>query len=144
MSQAYQVTKVIHFCYGHRLLEYEGKCRHLHGHNGVLEVDVDTSTLDSLGMVVDFGEINEVVKTWVDNNLDHRMVLSRQDPAIPALQALGEPLFLMDENPTAENIAKLIWRETANLNFRVSEVRLWETPTSRATYRGEESTLAAK
>ena len=53
----FSVTREITFCYGHRLLRYEGKCRHLHGHNGVLEVDVDTSTLDSLGMVVDFFEV---------------------------------------------------------------------------------------
>ena len=135
--QAFQVTKVIHFCYGHRLLEYEGKCRHLHGHNGVLEVDVDARSLDNLGMVVDFGLVNDVVKTWVDDNLDHKMLLSKADPAIPPLQALGEPLFLMDENPTAENIAKLIWRATEDAGFKISEVRLWETPTSRATFRGD-------
>ena len=29
----YQVTKEIHFCYGHRLLDYNGKCMHPHGHN---------------------------------------------------------------------------------------------------------------
>jgi 6-pyruvoyltetrahydropterin/6-carboxytetrahydropterin synthase len=135
--QAFQVTKVIHFCYGHRLLEYAGKCRHLHGHNGVLEVDVDAGALDDLGMVVDFGLVNDVVKTWVDENLDHKMLLSKADPAIPSLQALGEPLFLMDENPTAENIARLIWHATEDAGFKISEIRLWETPTSRATFRGD-------
>ena len=93
--------------------------------------------LDKLGMVVDFGLVNDVVKTWVDDNLDHKMLLSKADPAIPPLQALGEPLFLMDENPTAENIAKLIWRATEDAGFKISEVRLWETPTSRATFRGD-------
>src|SRR5712691_644802 len=89
----FQVTKVIHFCYGHRLLEYEGKCRYLHGHNGVLEVDVDARSLDNLGMVIDFGVVNDVVKTWVDDNLDHKMLLSKADPVIAALVALDEPLF---------------------------------------------------
>jgi 6-pyruvoyltetrahydropterin/6-carboxytetrahydropterin synthase len=133
----FQVTKVIHFCYGHRLLEYEGKCRYLHGHNGVLEVDVDARSLDNLGMVIDFGVVNDVVKTWVDDNLDHKMLLSKADPVIAALAALDEPLFLMDDNPTAENIAKLIWHATEDAGFKVSEVRLWETPTSRATFRCE-------
>ncbi|MDP2600705.1 MAG: 6-carboxytetrahydropterin synthase, partial [Deltaproteobacteria bacterium] len=45
----YTVTKTIHFCYGHRLLNYNGKCRHLHGHNARVEIDVAAETLDSLG-----------------------------------------------------------------------------------------------
>ena len=107
--QRYQVTKVIEFSYGHRLLDYAGKCRYLHGHNGLLEVDIDAAALDDLGMVVDFGQVNDVVKTWVNDNLDHRMLLCRRDPVVPLLQQLQEPLFLMDENPTAENIAQVIW-----------------------------------
>ena len=133
----FQVTKVIEFAYGHRLLEYEGKCRHLHGHNGMLEVDIDSESLDRLGMVIDFGEVNDVIKTWVNDNLDHRMLLSTRDPVVPVLQRMGEPLFLMDENPTAENIAKAIWQAAQTAGLHVSEVRLWETSTSRATYRGE-------
>src|SRR5690349_13980098 len=63
--QRYQVTKVIEFAYGHRLLEHGGKCRYLHGHNGIAEVDIDSEQLDRLGMVIDFGDINEVVKKWI-------------------------------------------------------------------------------
>ena len=136
--QRYQVTRVMEFAYGHRLLDYDGKCRHLHGHNGVLEVDVDAAALDSLGMVIDFGEINDIVRTWVNDNLDHRMLLSRADPVVPILQDMGEPLYLMDENPTAENIAKEIWRAARSAGLQVSEIRLWETGNSRATYRGEQ------
>ena len=135
--QRYQVTKVIEFAYGHRLLDYDGKCRYLHGHNGVVEVDIDAQALDRLGMVVDFGQVNDVVKTWVNDNLDHRMLLSRLDPVVPILQGMNEPLFLMDENPTAENIAKVIWTAAHTAGLLVSEIRLWETGTSRATYRGE-------
>jgi 6-pyruvoyltetrahydropterin/6-carboxytetrahydropterin synthase len=136
--QRFRVTKVIEFAYGHRLLEYEGKCRYLHGHNGLLEVDIDSSALDRIGMVIDFGEVNDIVKTWVNDNLDHRMLLCKDDPIIPTLKGIGEPLFLMDENPTAENIAKVIWQAARGAGLKVSEIRLWETSTSRATYRGEQ------
>jgi 6-pyruvoyltetrahydropterin/6-carboxytetrahydropterin synthase len=135
--QRYLVTKVIEFAYGHRLLDHQGKCRYLHGHNGVLEVDVDAAELDEMGMVVDFGRITDVVKAWVDANLDHRMLLCRADPVVPLLQQAGEPLYLMDDNPTAENIARLVWEAARKQGLQVSEVRLWETGTSRATYRGE-------
>jgi len=135
--QRFSVTKIIEFSYGHRLLEHDGKCRYLHGHNGLLEIDIDADALDEMGMVVDFGRVSEVVKAWVDANLDHRMVLNRRDPMTPVLQSAGEPVFVMEENPTAENIAALVWRAGRTAGLNVREVRLWETSTSRATYRGE-------
>ena len=55
----FRVTKEIWFCYGHRLLNYNGKCAHLHGHNGKAVITVETPTLDALGMVVDFTKIKE-------------------------------------------------------------------------------------
>lgn len=131
----HRVTRTIDFCYGHRLLDYDGKCRHLHGHNGLLEVDVESGELDARGMVVDFGEVRDRVKGWIDENLDHRMLLCREDPVVPLLTGAGEPLYLMDENPTAENIARHIFREVRRQGLQVSEVRLWETPFSYATYR---------
>ncbi len=135
--QRFQVTKTIEFSYGHRLLEHNGKCRHLHGHNGMVEVDVAAESLDRLGMVIDFGDVNDIVKTWINETLDHKMLLSRRDPLVPLLEQAGEPLFLMDENPTAENIARLIWLAARERGLQISEVRLWETSTSRASYRGE-------
>jgi 6-pyruvoyltetrahydropterin/6-carboxytetrahydropterin synthase len=127
--------KLMEFSYGHRLLEHAGKCRFLHGHNGLLEIEVDAEALDNQGMVVDFGRLNDVVKNWVNDNLDHKMLLARRDPAVPVLQQLGEPIYLMDDNPTAENIAGLVWQAANSAGLAVSEVRLWETATSRATYR---------
>ncbi|MBI4202679.1 MAG: 6-carboxytetrahydropterin synthase [Chloroflexi bacterium] len=134
---AYKVTRQIEFCYGHRLLEYDGKCRHLHGHNGLLEVDVEAQSLDRLGMVMDFGEVRDKVKGWVDANMDHRMVLRRDDPVAPMLQDMGEPLYLLDINPTAENIARHIYEQAQSMGLPVAEVRLWETSTSYATYRAK-------
>ena len=135
--QRFQVTKVIEFSYGHRLLEHNGKCKHLHGHNGVVEVDIDSQALDSMGMVIDFVRINEIVKVWIDSNLDHKMLLCRADPLVATLDGVGEPIFIMEDNPTAENIAKLIWQSARSEGLPVSEIRMWETGTSRAAYRGE-------
>ena len=63
------------------------------------------------------------------------MLLNRQDVAVPMLRELGEPMYLIDENPTAENISKLIYRQARDAGINVREVRLWETPSSYATYR---------
>ena len=133
----HSVTKVINFCYGHRLLNYNGKCQHLHGHNGIVEIEIESDSLDELGMVVDFGEIRKAVKGWIDSNLDHKMILCRQDPVIEFLAQMGEPLYIMDENPTAENIAKHIYKQVQSQGFKVREIRLWETPSSYASYQEE-------
>lgn len=131
----FRVTKEIHFCYGHRLLDYKGKCMHPHGHNARAEIELSAEELDGRGMVMDFGDINSVVKTWIDRELDHKMILCRKDPLIRALAELGEPFYAIEENPTAENIARLIYEYAASQGFPVTAVRLWETPTSFATYR---------
>jgi len=54
----FNVSREIDFCYGHRLLNYPGKCRHLHGHNGRAVITFAAAALDQRGMVLDFSEIN--------------------------------------------------------------------------------------
>jgi 6-pyruvoyltetrahydropterin/6-carboxytetrahydropterin synthase len=132
----FRVTREIHFCYGHRLLNYQGKCRNLHGHNGKAVITLETEKLDGLGMVVDFSRVKEVVGKWIDNNLDHRMILHKEDPALDYLQKQGEPIFVIDVNPTAENIARLIYDCAREQGFPVTEVRLWETESCYASYTG--------
>jgi 6-pyruvoyltetrahydropterin/6-carboxytetrahydropterin synthase len=131
----FKVTKQIEFCYGHRLLNYEGRCRHLHGHNGRIEIDIEAEKLDARGMVCDFADIKDTIKSWVDETLDHNLLLNEADPLVPVLKQRCERFFLMAENPTAENIAKLIFQHARKRGLPVVEVRLWETSTSFAAYR---------
>ena len=130
----FRVSREIDFCYGHRLLNYDGKCRYLHGHNGRAVITIESEQLDHRGMVLDFSDIRRVVSTWIDDHLDHRMILHREDPAVPFLQQLQEPLHLIETNPTAENIARLIYDFAHEEGFPVLDVRLWETPHCYATY----------
>ena len=141
----YKVTKEISFCYGHRLMNYTGKCQHLHGHNGKLEIELSAAQLDARGMVRDFNEIKQAIQRWIDANLDHTMILRKDDPALPLLRKLGEPLFVMTDNPTAEGLAKLLYDVAKRLGFPVTCVRLWETPNSFATYEpSRERRLASR
>jgi 6-pyruvoyltetrahydropterin/6-carboxytetrahydropterin synthase len=130
----YSVTRELTFCYGHRLLDYSGKCRHLHGHNGRAVITLRTAGLDELGMVVDFSKLKRIVGGWIDTALDHKMLLHKDDPVLPFLRQQGEPVHVMDVNPTAENIARLIFDYTASQGFPVVEVQLWETESCFATY----------
>jgi 6-pyruvoyltetrahydropterin/6-carboxytetrahydropterin synthase len=132
----YSVTKRIDFCYGHRLLDYDGICKHPHGHNAVAEIEVRTDELDNRNMVCDFSEIKRIVKGWIDRELDHKMVLRQDDPLVGPLKQLGEPMYLLESNPTVERIARLIYDYASQQSLPVVRVTVWETPTSFAEYRG--------
>lgn len=130
----FRVTCQIDFCYGHRLLNYDGKCRFLHGHNGRAVISIASPELDHRSMVLDFTDIKHEVSGWIDQNLDHRMILCEDDPAVSVLQKLGEPMYLLPANPTAENIARLIFEAASERGFPIESVQLWETPRCFATY----------
>jgi 6-pyruvoyltetrahydropterin/6-carboxytetrahydropterin synthase len=130
----FSVSREIDFCYGHRLLRHAGKCRHLHGHSARAIITLQAE-LDACGMVVDFAEIKRLVGGWIDEHLDHRMILQSVDPLVVILKREGEPLFLTEQPPTAENLAKLIYDFTASRGFPIVECQLWESPQSWATYR---------
>jgi len=76
-------------------------------------------------MVADFSEVERIVRGFVDQNLDHKLLLRRDDPLVEPLRRLDEPLFLMDQDPTAESIARLICDRARAAGLDVSEVRLW-------------------
>ena len=130
----FAITREFHFCYGHRLLDYAGKCAHPHGHNGRVEITLESETLDARGMVLDFSELKHVVHDWLQENLDHRMVLSENDPLVPVMKEMGEPVFLMNCPPTAENFAKLIYNLVQSRGYPVRQIVFWETDECAATY----------
>ena len=131
----FSITKEIHFCYGHRLLHHQGKCRHLHGHNARAVIRLENDSLDELGMVCDFSDIGRFVKDWLNREIDHNMLLHQDDPVLPLLQDAGERCYAMSENPTAENIARLIFDAVERAGFPVVEVALYETESAYASYR---------
>ncbi len=130
----FRVTREFHFCYGHRLLNYDGKCKYLHGHNGKAIVTLEGEKLDALGMVMDFSQMKKVLQKWIDDTIDHKMMLHHNDPVLKYLQERNEPVVVLDVNPTAENIAKMICDYAISQGFPVTEVKLWETDSCYATY----------
>ena len=130
----YQVARELTFCYGHRLMQHAGGCRFLHGHNAVVVLTLAGETLNAGGMVADFQHIRDTLGAWIDATLDHRMILHRDDPAVPPLRELGEPLYLVDFHPTAENLARHLFERAGQLGLPVVEVRFWETAACYAAY----------
>ena len=131
----YSVSRSVAFCYGHRLLNYAGKCRHLHGHNARAVITLERAGLDDMGMVEDFSRMKQVLHDWLDRDIDHTLLLHRDDPLLPLLRSAGERVYVVDENPTAEVIARMIFEYIRGQGFPVVEVELWETDSSVASYR---------
>jgi len=131
----YRVSKSVSFCYGHRLINYAGKCQHLHGHNARAVITLESPSLDERGMVEDFSELKRLVWEWLEREIDHTLLLHRDDPVLPVLEGAGERVMAIDCNPTAENIARMIYDYVSGKGYPVTEVTLWETDTSRASYR---------
>jgi 6-pyruvoyltetrahydropterin/6-carboxytetrahydropterin synthase len=86
----WKITKDFDFCYAHRVwtqnLEKElscgasPKCRHLHGHNGIIKITLEGNKLDDRGYVLDFVELN-FIKKFIDDVLDHKFLIDKKDPA---------------------------------------------------------------
>ena len=93
-------------------------------------------------MVCDFSDVKRLVKSWIDREIDHKMILRSDDPLVNPLRELGEPVFLVESNPTVERIARLIYEHVQQSGLPVVRVKVWETPTSSATY--EPDAISAK
>ena len=115
------VTKTFEICYAHRLMDYDGPCKELHGHNGIVEVAYQSETLGRPGMVFDFGWIKDWFKP-VKESLDHTTILQRTDPLAKLL--LGQTnMCLLERPPTAEALAEYI----GNRMKDCVRVKFWET-----------------
>lgn len=130
----YTISKTFAFCYGHRLLNDKGKCRHLHGHTAKVTLTLSGNRLDDNGMVFHFDGLKETIGKWIAENLDHTMLLSKRDPMAKILNESGERYLAMESNPTAENIARMIFDKASEFGLPVKMVEVWESETSKATF----------
>lgn len=125
----YSVEIKVRFRAGHRLMEpYKGHCNNIHG-EGYTTVLFFTSNseLDNCGMVIDFKKIKNYVKSWIDQNLDHSYLCHKSDPIGTILETLNMKIYTMESNPTAENIAKLIFDKIKEVYPILYKVGVWES-----------------
>jgi 6-pyruvoyltetrahydropterin/6-carboxytetrahydropterin synthase len=116
------------FAAGHSLRNYKGKCENVHGHNYRVRVTIEGHSLGSNGLLVDFLDVKKQLLEIIDR-LDHQFIND------------VEPFTVL--NPSAENLAKYFYDELSGklsgrseVPVRIAEVRIWETDTSIAAYRG--------
>ncbi len=120
----FEVSIDYSFSAGHALRDYKGKSENTHGHNYKVRVSVEGEKLDSTGLLIDFIDLRDAVKSIVDR-FDH--------------QFLNEVAPFDELNPSAENIARYFSEQLAprvsQYGARLQAVTIWETDSSFATYR---------
>ncbi len=130
----FSITKEVYFCYGHRLMNHAGKCRHLHGHSVKAAITILSNELNRDSMVCDFSDVKKCVEQYVDENLDHNFLVHKNDPLINWLEENNERYLALDEHPTAEVLSKMLYQHLKKSGFNVQHVSLWETASAYATY----------
>jgi len=143
------ITRKHKFDAGHRVYGHESKCAHIHGHEYHVEIEcAPFDSLDDLGRVIDFSVVKEVCCKWIDDHLDHGMLLYQADPIaehwIHGFSFEGQMKveyhkhFIMTKNPTAENIAEMLFKKFTDLMFghsvKIVSVTVQETTNCRAKF----------
>jgi 6-pyruvoyltetrahydropterin/6-carboxytetrahydropterin synthase len=133
-------SRRLEFDYGHRLLKHESKCAHAHGHRGVVEIECSASELDSVGRIIDFSAVKELVGGWIDANWDHAFIYFDEDERMAAFLETGEQRrYSLAAEPTAENLVRHLGVVASGLlagrGISVVRVRLYETPNCFAEWR---------
>ncbi len=137
-------TKKIEFDAAHRIIGHDGGCQMVHGHRYAVEFTFASEDLNHMGMVIDFKEIKNRFKTWIDTNWDHNIILHKDDKILgDMIQGYtGQKVFYLDYNPTSENIAYYLFDSVLKEAFRdlpeyiplCKMIRVFESPTSNSCY----------
>ena len=141
-------TRLFRFEAGHRLLNHEGKCKNLHGHNYRAEITChaahDHPELDEIGRVIDFDDIKVKIGGWINEFWDHKFLVNEMDKhTLHMIHQWEESIdmftmYICPFNPTAENMAYYLLNNICpevlvGTGVKAIKVVLWETDNCFAT-----------
>lgn len=114
----YTISKEFHFSASHKLenLPALHPCSELHGHNYVVIVELQSTKLDEIGFVIDYKKL-DLIKQFIDKQLDHKHLND-----------------VLEFNPTAENIARYLFKMFNRTYPQLTAVTVKETPKTEARY----------
>lgn len=144
-----RVTKEFAFEMAHALWNYDGPCRNVHGHSYKLFVTLSGEPLNDPenpknGMLIDFGDLKELVNKKVVKVFDHAVVISNmvEKKKLDALNHIFGNVLVVDYQPTCENLVTDIAEriiENLPVNTRLHSLRLYETATSYAEWFADDN-----
>lgn len=153
MGKMVYIEKEIEFDAGHRVPNHKSKCRNPHGHRYRVvvslkgEIVTEKGSSDE-GMLVDFSDLKMMMIDLIHDPLDHGFIVWRDDEILLNTFVHAREAWKIIEFPyvpTAENIAIWCWEQLESSvnrwwrgNLELFDVEVWETPTSAASYNGED------
>ncbi|MFH4415700.1 MAG: 6-carboxytetrahydropterin synthase QueD [Neisseriaceae bacterium] len=142
MTGTYTVNKQFCFEMAHLLDGHDGKCKNLHGHGYVLQVEVTAPLCREgvkEGMVIDFGDLKTIVEEKIISHLDHAFIYdqrsTRESKIAEVLISLNSKVYAVNFRSTAEQLAQHIFELLKQTGLPVSCIRLWESSDSSCEYR---------
>lgn len=141
-----EIVKTFDWIMGHRLTFHKGGCFTRHGHNYRCKITI-SGLNNNNGMVMDFSDLSQIFRDLVYKPLDHCFMIYQYDVLLPTMQKeqellqkisnKKEKIVIVPFETTAENIAKYIFNKLKQIKLEVTRVKVYETPTSCAQYRGD-------
>jgi len=131
------ITKIFHFEAAHRITDYRGACRHLHGHSYKLEVSISVDEMGEGDMLMDFKDLKDLVNESVIRPLDHALLLKDNEGNHADFDQLVGKIYWMKTEPTAERMVIWIANNLAKglpAPVQLTGLKLYETAGSLAEW----------
>ena len=141
-----RITKEFKFEMAHALYGYDGLCKNIHGHSYRMWVTVKGNVLQNNndvknGMVIDFGELKQIINDCIVDKYDHSFVLNKNTPHVNIDFSAFEKVYFLPYQPTSENLvadfAKIIMNKIPK-NITLHKLVLSETATSFAEWHSDD------
>ena len=141
-----RITKEFKFEMAHALYGYDGLCKNIHGHSYRMWVTVKGNVLQNNndvknGMVIDFGELKQIINDCIVDKYDHSFVLNKNTPHFNIDFSAFEKVYFLPYQPTSENLvadfAKIIMNKIPK-NITLHKLVLSETATSFAEWHSDD------
>ncbi|PLW91798.1 MAG: 6-carboxytetrahydropterin synthase QueD [Marinilabiliales bacterium] len=142
-----RLSKEFSFEMAHALKDYDGKCRHIHGHSFKLVVTVIGEPIEDdkspkNGMVIDYGDLKKIVNKLIVDQYDHALVLPEKSELIAKLEDTDLHTIILPFQPTSEKMlehfAKMLQKELPK-SLKLFSLKLHETATSFAEWFAEDN-----
>ncbi|MEN6618883.1 MAG: 6-carboxytetrahydropterin synthase [Rikenellaceae bacterium] len=142
-----RITKEFRFEGAHALTDYDGKCRHIHGHSYRLFVTLkgrpchETNHPKS-GMVLDFSELKKIVNQLITDTFDHALILRKDAKLVNEIMEAYQNVIIVDFQPTCENLAIYfagLLKDSLPEELELQSIKLFETPNSFVEWIAEDN-----
>lgn len=142
-----RITKEFSFEGAHALTDYDGKCRHIHGHSYKLFVSIKGQPIEELnhpksGMVLDFSDLKRIVNQLIIDPFDHALILRKDAKLVCEIMEAYQNVLVVDFQPTCENLTIYfagLLQENLSGNLKLQSIKLFETSTSFVEWVAEDN-----